>query len=161
MVTFIWFLFTLMILVGFAGVLLPALPGLLMFFLASVMVYSFIPGVLSGWTVLLMFLGFLASFPLEIFGTMLGAKWGGATKWGILGATLGGVFGLFMGLAGIILGPILGAFIGEYIFQKRSLRDSATASTGAGIGLFISTASKTLLAFLLIAALVLDIFFIN
>lgn len=161
MIVFIWILFTLMILIGFAGVLLPALPGLLMFFLASLMVYAFIPGVLSGWTVLLMFLGFLASFPVEIFGTMFGAKWGGATKWGILGATIGGTMGIFLGLPGIIIGPILGAFIGEYFVQRRSLRDSASAGAGAGMGLFISTAGKALLAFSLIAALIMDIFFIN
>jgi uncharacterized protein YqgC (DUF456 family) len=160
MVTLIWIIFIAMILLGFAGTLLPGLPGILLFFLASLAVYAFIPGVLSGWTVFLMFVGFLATFPIDILGTLIGAKWGRATKWGLFGASLGGFIGLFFGFPGLVAGPILGAFIGEYLFRRRNLRESAYASAGAGMGLFISTAGKMLLAFLLIAALVVDIFFI-
>lgn len=161
MVIFIWTLFILLILTGFAGVLLPGLPGLLLFFIASILIYWLIPGVLSGWTVILMFLGFLATFPIDILGTFIGAKWGGATKWGLLGATIGGMIGMFFGLPGLLAGPILGAFVGEYFFKRRSLKESANASAGAGIGLFLSTAGKALLAFLLIGALVVDIFFVS
>jgi uncharacterized protein YqgC (DUF456 family) len=160
MVTIIWIIFILLILLGFTGALVPGLPGLLLFFLASSMIYWLIPGVLSGWTVVLMFAGFIASFPIDILGTLIGAKWGRATKWGLFGASIGGFIGLFFGIPGIIVGPILGAFIGELLFKQRTLKEAANASAGAGMGLFISTAGKTLLAFLLIAALVIDIFFI-
>lgn len=159
MITFLWIIFVILIVVGFVGVLLPGLPGLFLFFIASALIYWFNPGVLSGWTVFLMFIGFLATFPIDILGTLVGAKWGKATKWGLLGATIGGVLGLFFGLPGIIIGPILGAFIAELIFKKRSLKESATAGAGAGMGLFISTAGKALLALLLIFVLVIDIFF--
>lgn len=160
MVTFVWIIFIFLILLGFAGTLLPGLPGLFMFFLASCIVYWLVPGVLSAWTVLLMFVGFLATFPIDILGTLIGAKWGRATKWGLFGASLGGFIGLFFGFPGLIVGPITGAFVGEYIFRRRTLKEAVNASAGAGMGLFISTAGKMLLAFFLIAALVIDIFFI-
>lgn len=160
MVTLTWIIFILFIIIGFLGTLLPGLPGLLMFFLGSLLVYFMVPGVISGWTVMLMFVGFLLSFPIDILGTLIGAKWGRATKWGLFGASVGGFVGLFFGFPGIVVGPILGAFIGEYIFKRRTLKESAHASAGAGMGLFISTAGKTLLAFFLIAALVIDIFFV-
>ncbi|MEY4617319.1 MAG: hypothetical protein RJB66_2279 [Pseudomonadota bacterium] len=160
MVTIVWILFIFMVLMGFAGILLPGLPGLLMFFLASLMVYIFVPGVLSAWTVFLMLVGFLASFPIDILGTLIGAKWGRATKWGLFGASVGGFTGLFFGFPGLIIGPIVGAFTGEYLFKRRSLKESVNAGAGAGMGLFISTAGKMLLAFFLIAALVIDIFFV-
>lgn len=160
MVTLIWIIFIFLIILGFAGTLLPGLPGLFLFFIASSIIYWFIPGVLSGWTVFLMFVGFLLSFPIDILGTLIGAKWGRATKWGLFGASIGGFIGLFFGFPGLIVGPILGAFIGEYLFKQRTFRESINASAGAGMGLFISTAGKTLLAFMLIAALVIDIFFI-
>ena len=160
MVTIIWLLFILMILIGTIGTLLPGLPGLLLFFLGSLLVFFAVPGVLSGWTVFLMFVGFLATFPIDILGTLIGAKWGRATKWGLFGASIGGFIGLFFGFVGIVIGPILGAFIGEYMFKRRTLKEAANASAGAGMGLFISTAGKMLLALLLIAALVIDIFFL-
>lgn len=160
MATIVWSIFILLIIIGFSGAILPGIPGFFLFFVAAGMVYWLLPGVLSGWTVMLMFVGFLASFPIDILGTLIGAKWGRATKWGLCGASIGGFIGLFFGLPGLIIGPILGAFIGEYLFQKRTIKEAANASAGAGMGLFISTAGKTLLAFLLIAALVIDIFFI-
>ena len=109
----------------------------------------------------LMFAGFLATFPIDILGTLVGAKWGNATKWGLLGASIGALVGLFFGLPGIIVGPIVGAFVAELIFKKRTLKESATAGAGAGMGLLISTAGKALLALLLIFVLVIDIFFIS
>lgn len=158
---FLWTVFIILIFIGFLGTLIPGLPGILLFFLASFIIYWFMPGVLSGWTVFLMFVGFLASFPIDILGTLIGAKWGNATKWGLIGASIGGFVGLFFGLPGLILGPILGAFIGEYILKRRSMNDSINASAGAGMGILVSTAGKALLALLLIFALVLDIFFIS
>ncbi len=160
MITALWIFFIILIIVGFLGVLLPGLPGLFLFFLGSALIYWFNPGVLSGWTVFLMFVGFLATFPLDILGTLIGAKWGNATKWGLFGAAVGGFIGLFFGLPGLIIGPVGGAFIAELIIKKRSVKDSASAGAGAGMGLLISTAGKALLALLLIFALVIDIFFI-
>lgn len=161
MITILWITFVILIVVGFLGVLLPGLPGLFLFFIGSALIYWLNPGVLSGWTVFLMFAGFLATFPIDILGTLVGAKWGNATKWGLLGATIGALVGLFFGLPGIIVGPILGAFVAELILKKRSLKESATAGAGAGMGLLISTAGKALLALLLIFVFVLDIFFIS
>lgn len=160
MIIILWTVFVLLIVTGFLGTLLPGIPGLLLFFIASLSMYLLNPGVLSGWTVALMFVGFLATFPIDILGTLIGAKWGSATKWGLFGASLGGFIGLFFGFPGLIAGPILGAFIAEILFKKRSMKDAATAGAGAGMGLMISTAGKALLALLLIFALVIDIFFI-
>jgi uncharacterized protein YqgC (DUF456 family) len=157
----IWGIFLILIFIGFAGILLPGIPGLFLFFLASVMIYYAIPGILSSWTILIMLLGFLLTFPLDLLGTIIGAKWGRATKWGLIGATLGGFIGMFFGIPGLVIGPLLGAFFAELLLKKRSVNESMQAGIGAGMGLAVSTAAKALLALLLVIAFVLDIFFIS
>ncbi len=157
----LWTIFVILIIVGFLGTLIPGLPGLFLYFISAGMIYWFMPGVLSGWTVLLMFTGFIATFPIDILGTIIGAKWGNATKWGLFGASVGGFIGLFFGLPGIIVGPIAGAIIGELIFKRRSINEAVNAGAGAGMGILVSTAGKAFLALLLIFALVIDIFFIQ
>lgn len=156
----LWSIFVILIIIGFLGTLVPGLPGLFLYFLASGIIFWFMPGVLSGWTVLLMFAGFIATFPIDILGTFIGAKWGNATKWGLFGASIGGFVGLFFGLPGLIIGPILGAIAGELIFKKRRMSEALNAGAGAGMGILVSTAGKAFLALLLIFALVIDIFFV-
>lgn len=161
MTTLYWILFVILVIIGFLGTVLPALPGLLFYFFAALLIYWGVPGVLSGWTVLVMFLGFLITFPIDLLGTVIGAKWGRATRWGLMGAGVGGFFGIFFGLPGLILGPIAGAFIAEIILQKRPLTEAAQAGAGAGAGFFLSIAAKVGLAIALIIVFVFDIFFLK
>lgn len=156
----IWILFVFFIVLGFAGTILPGLPGLLMFVIAAGMVFFLIPGVLSMATLIAVCAGFLLTFVIDFAGTIMGAKWGGATKTGLIGAAVGGLIGLFFGLPGLLLGPLLGAFIGEFIFKRRSPELAMKAGLGAGLGLVVSTVLKLALSLFLVLLLIVDIFFI-
>ena len=104
--------------------------------------------------------GFTATFIIDLFGTLLGAKWGGASRWGLFGAGLGGLIGLFLGVLGIILGPVIGAIVGELLFKRKTIIQSARAGVGAGLGIALSTLAKFILACFMLGLLLLDIFFV-
>ncbi len=74
---------------------------------------------------------------------MLGGKRCGASKYGIIGAFIGGIlFLIFMGPLGIIVGPFVGAFVCEYTFAKKELQASAKAGFGALIGTLLGILGK-------------------
>ena len=64
---------------------------------------------------------------LEFVSGSIGAKWYGATRWGAIGAILGGVAGLFLGLPGLFFGPVVGVMVFELLGGKGLL--PATRST--------------------------------
>ncbi len=136
-----------LIVVGLAGTILPALPGVPVVFAGMWLAawagdYSRI-GI---WTVVL--LGVLAGLAvlLDFVAGLLGARRVAASPAALWGAAIGTVVGLFFGLAGLLLGPFLGAVAGE-------LRSgaSATRSTHVGIatwiGLLFGTLAKLALSF--------------
>ena len=110
----------------------------------------------DGTTVIILGVLVLVERLLDFLGTMVGAKWLGATRWGIFGAVVGGIVGIFFGLPGLILGPVFGALVGEIIFARRSLRLSAKAGFGAAVGFGLSTVARITLALFMILIVVLD-----
>jgi uncharacterized protein YqgC (DUF456 family) len=151
-----WTLLVVLLLGGLAGVLLPFLPGALIIFLGALLHKILTPEWLSWTTVALLGALVLVERLLDFLGTMVGAKWLGATRWGIFGAVVGGILGIFFGLPGLILGPVFGALVGEIIFARRSLGLSAKAGFGAAVGFGISTVARIALALLMILIVILD-----
>ncbi|HRP62087.1 MAG TPA: DUF456 domain-containing protein, partial [Phycisphaerales bacterium] len=90
----------------------------------------------------------------EFLAGAAGAKGGGGTRRGMIGAIVGGVLGaiiftfavpiLFVGtLLGALVGTFVGAMVGEISAeQPRSLRGSLKPATGATIGRALGTAGK-------------------
>jgi len=152
-----WTLLVVLLLGGLAGVLLPFLPGALIIFIGALLHKIFTPEWLSWTTVVVLGVLVLVERLLDFLGTMVGAKWLGATRWGILGAVAGGIAGIFFGLPGLILGPVLGALVGEIIFARRSLGLSAKAGIGAAVGFGISTVARIALALFMILIVVVDL----
>lgn len=151
-----WTLLVVLLLGGLAGVLLPFLPGALIIFLGALLHKILTPDWLSWTTIALLGALVLVERLLDFLGTMVGAKWLGATRWGIFGAVVGGILGIFFGLPGLILGPVFGALVGEIIFARRSLGLSAKAGFGAAVGFGISTVARIALALLMILIVILD-----
>ena len=108
---------------------------------------------------LLCLLGVLAVFSvaLDIASSLLGAKRFGATRWGIWGATLGGIAGLFLGRLALLLGPFLGAAASEAM-GGRDWKSAARAGAGATLGLVLGTAAKLLCALAMTGAWAMAIF---
>ena len=121
-----------LILIGFAGCIVPVLPGTPLSFI-GILLLHFTQAVEFSTEQLLAYGGLtlaveVADYLLPIWFTK---KFGGS-KWGVRGSTIGLLFGLFFGPVGIILGPVVGAFAGELLSGK-----SGTIATKSAIGSFI------------------------
>lgn len=140
----------LLILVGLAGTILPALPGVPLM-LAGMVLSAWAGGfeqVGWGWIVALAVLTALALLADFVAG-LLGAKRVGASVWALVGAALGTLVGLFFGIPGLLLGPFVGALMGELVAGS-SLKRAAHVGAGAWIGFVVGTVLKVGIAFMMI-----------
>ncbi len=109
----LWLLGVLFIVLGFAGLVVPMLPGIPLVFAGLVLLawaenFVYVGGLTLG------LLGVLAllSYGVDFLASALGARRFGASSRAIWGAALGAVVGVFFGLPGIVLGPFVGAVAG-------------------------------------------------
>lgn len=146
----LWAAALLLVVLGLAGLILPALPGIPLLFLglvAAAWAEGFVH-VGAGSIAVLALLALLA-WGADFAAVAFGARRFGATPRAAWGAAAGMLIGLFFGLPGILLGPFLGAMIGE-LAGNRSLREAGMASLGATLGLAIGAAVKMALAFVML-----------
>ena len=155
----LWVLAVILVLVGIAGTILPALPGAPLVGIGLLLAawadrfekVGWFPLVIIGvLTVLTLVVDFLA--------TMLGAKRVGASGLALFGAAVGTVAGLFFGLPGVILGPFVGAVLGEYL-ARRNHEQAVKVGVGTWIGLLLGTAGKLALIFMMIGVFAFAYFF--
>jgi uncharacterized protein YqgC (DUF456 family) len=147
MTVLLWLLVVVLVVLGIAGTVLPALPGVTLVF-AGLLLAAWIDGFAKvGWLPLVV-LGLLTalSFVVDFAATALGARRVGATKLAIVGAFVGTVAGFFLGLPGLILGPFVGATVGELI-SNRDLGRAGKVGLGTWIGMVFGTAAKLALVF--------------
>lgn len=119
-------------LVGLAGSVLPALPGVPLIFI-SALVYAYLTGFEYVGAVVLIFLGLFAAmaFVADFVATSYGARRFGASNWGTAGGAIGGLVGaligaLFLGVGaifGLLIGSVGGVFLGEYLRRRSSTGD--------------------------------------
>ena len=152
----LWLLAALLIVLGFAGLVLPLMPGIPLVFAGLVLLAWAENFAYVGWMTLTL-LGVLAlvSYGIDFLASALGAKKFGASPRAVVGAALGALAGLFFGLVGILLGPFVGAVLGEFSRQS-SVRAAAHAGVGATLGLLFGVLLKIALAFAMIGVFVLD-----
>ena len=151
----LWLLAALLIAAGFAGLVLPAVPGIPLVFAGLVLLawaegFAYVGGLTLG------VLGVLAllSYGVDFLAAAVGAKKFGASPRAVTGAALGAVGGLFFGLPGIVLGPFVGAVIGEFS-GRASARAATHAGVGATLGLLFGALLKVALAFTMLGVFVL------
>ena len=91
-----WWLITIVLFaVGLIGTIAPILPGTTII-LAAAVIHRLMLGAEKsiGWgTIIVLVLLTLATYALDIFAGYFGAKYFGATKWGMFGAILGAIVG--------------------------------------------------------------------
>lgn len=148
-----------LVIVGFAGTILPAMPGMPLIvggmFLAAWVgdfkeVGVWIMVLISGLGVLAMVLDFIAG--------LIGTRSVGASKWAMLGAGIGALVGLFFGLPGLLLGPFAGAIVGELLATDR-LEHAFKAGIGAAVGLIIGGLAKIAIAFMMLGIFIFALIF--
>ena len=136
-----------LILVGIAGVILPALPGLPLVFAGMLLAAWAGDFQQIGWVTLVV-LGLLTllSVGVDFFATLVGAKRVGASKKALLGAVVGTFAGLFFGPIGLFAGPFAGALLGE-LWHGREIGQAAKVGLGTWLGILLGTVLKLGLAF--------------
>ena len=151
MTVLLWVLGVALVVVGFAGILLPALPGTVLIF-GGLLLAAWADGFTRVGTLTLVLIAILgvASYSIDFVAAALGAKHVGASRRAMFGAGLGTLLGLPFGLPGLILGPLAGAVLGEYSVHRDPTR-AGRVGVAAWIGFAIGAAVKVALAFSMVA----------
>ena len=139
---FLLILSAMLIISGIIGSFIPILPGPLTSWF-GLFILNLISTVEIDKTLLIItFVIAVIIFILDSLIPIYGSKYFGATKYGILGASIGLLIGIITPIPfGIIIGPILGALIGELLFNN-DLKKSIKSSIGVLIGFLASTFIK-------------------
>jgi hypothetical protein len=151
-----WFLLAaVLIIAGFVGAVLPALPGVPLVF-GGMLLAAWADHFQHVGVVTLTVLGVLCVIALliDFVAGILGAKRVGASPRALWGATLGTLVGLFFGIPGLLLGPFVGAVAGE--LTAGSKVDHATrVGIGTWLGLLFGTLAKLALCFTMVGIFLL------
>jgi uncharacterized protein YqgC (DUF456 family) len=142
----LWTLAVVLVIVGLAGVVLPALPGTVLIF-AGLLLAAWADGFVRVGAGTIVALGILtvATYFVDVVTMALGMKRLGTTRRAMAGAALGTIAGLFFGLPGLIVGPFAGAVLGE-LTTHRDFGRAGQAGIAAWIGFLIGTVVKVGLA---------------
>lgn len=148
-----------LILVGIAGVILPALPGLPLVFAGMLLAAWAGDFQQIGWVTLLV-LGLLTalSFAADIFSTAVGAQRVGASRKALVGTVIGTFAGLFFMPIGLFAGPFVGALVGE-LWHGRELGQAAKVGLGTWLGIVLGVVLKLGLTFAMLGLFVFAWFF--
>jgi len=150
----LWMFAWVLIVVGVAGTVLPALPGTALVF-AGAALGAWIDDFerVSGITIAV--LGALAvlAFVLDYVAGLLGAKKAGASRQALVGAAIGTVLGIFMGIVGVLFMPFVGAVVGEYL-ARREHAGALKVGVATWVGLMIAMLAKVVIAFVMIGIFV-------
>lgn len=139
-----------LVLIGIAGTIVPALPGLPLVFggmllgaWAGDFDYIGVP--------VLVVLGILTllSLAVDFWATALGAKRVGASGKAVAGAVIGTFVGIFFGPIGLFAGPFIGALAGE-LLHGRDVGQATRVGLGTWLGVMFGTVLKLALAFTMV-----------
>jgi len=131
-----------LIVVGFVGTIVPALPGVPLVF-AGMLVAAWADGFqhVGVWTLIGLGVLTVLAVAVDFLAGLAGAKKVGASRMALIGAAIGTIVGIFFGIPGLLLGPFAGALIGE-LAAGSSLHRAANVGVGAWIGFLIGTVLK-------------------
>ena len=148
--TLLYIVAALLILLGLAGTVLPALPGMPILFggmLLAAWAGNFER--VGGWTLALLGVLTVIALALDFVAGLLGAKRVGASGLALLGAALGTLVGLFFGLIGLVVGPFVGAVLGE-LAHSRHAGTAARVGVATWIGMMLGAVAKVSIAFVML-----------
>jgi uncharacterized protein len=151
-VELLWWLITIVLFaVGLIGAVVPLLPGTTIILAAAIIHRLMLgPEKSVGWrTIAILAVLTLATYALDFLSGYFGAKYFGATKWGMFGAIIGAVVGIFFGFIGLFVGPVIGAIAGEFIAGKQ-LVEAGRAGWGSLLGNLAGMLGKLAIALVMI-----------
>ena len=154
MTTTLWIVAVLLMLVGIAGTVLPALPGVPLIF-GGVLLAAWIDDFqrISVVTVIVLAVLAVIGIVIDYVAAAISAKRAGASRQGIIGAAIGTLAGIFTGLWGLLFMPLVGAAVGEFVAHKDMFR-AGKVGAATWFGLLVATAVKLAIAFTMIGVFV-------
>lgn len=152
--TLLLILAAVLVMIGFAGILLPALPGTPLIFAGLLLAAWAEDFAKVGWAPLaiLAVLTVLA-WAADLLAAALGARRAGASGLALAGAAIGTLAGLFTGFVGLLFAPLIGAAVGEYVARRDTLR-AAQVGFATWVGLLIGAVAKVAIACTMIGVFV-------
>jgi len=146
----LWLIAILLVLIGLAGIILPALPGVPLFY-GGLLLAAWIDDFSRVSVATIVILGVLAllAWLVDFVSSLITTKSAGASKQALWGTIIGGRIGIVGGLLGIIIGTVIGAIIGE-ILASRDMAHAGRVGVAAGLGFALALALKLALALLML-----------
>jgi len=150
--TLLYVLAGLLVLLGLAGIVLPALPGVPLVF-AGLLVAAWADGFQHVGVAMLVVLGLLTllSLAVDLWATALGARRVGASRLAVFGAIIGTLAGVLFAPVGLFVGPFAGAALGELVTLRRldtaGIGQATRVGIGTWLGIVFGVALKLMLAF--------------
>lgn len=147
-----WTIIVLSILLAFAGLIYPIIPGVV-FLLGSFILYglffSFEPFNPLFWVIQTLFV--LLIFIADYLANLFGVKKFGGSKAGVWGSTIGLLVGPFViPVAGILLGPFIGAILGELIVHRTDVKTAVKIGIGSVAGFIGSVVVKLVIQLIMV-----------
>lgn len=154
----LWVLVVVLILLGLAGTVLPALPGPLLV-LGGIVLGAWIDDFARVGVGALVAIGVLAllAWGLDHAAGILGARRAGASREALIGAVLGTVVGLFMGVVGVLFMPLVGAAAGEYLARRHEAQASHRAmkvGVATWLGIMAGLLAKVVISCMMVGVFV-------
>lgn len=154
----LWTIAGLLVVVGLAGTLLPALPGVPLVFMGLLVAAWIGDFQRIGWPTLTILAVLTAlAIAADFVAALFGAKRAGASKLALLGAAVGSIVGLLFGLVGIFVFPFIGAVVGELMARQR-LNQAARVGFATWLGMLLGALAKLSLAITMIGVFVVSYF---
>lgn len=154
----LWMLAGVLVVVGLAGTILPALPGVPLVFMGLLIAAWMGDFQKIGWpTLTILALLTALAVAADLLATLFGAKRAGASKLALLGAAIGSIVGLFFGLIGILVFPFVGAVAGELVARRR-LDRAARVGLATWLGMLFGALAKLSLAITMLGVFLIAYF---
>ena len=150
MTILLWTLAVALVLIGFVGIVMPALPGHILIF-AGLLLAAWANHFtrVGPWTLGLIAVIAAVSYVVDFLAAAVGVRRLGASRRAMTGAALGTLAGLMFGLVGVVIGPFVGALAGE-LTVHRDWKRVGRAGLAAWIGFVVGMAVKVALAFVMV-----------
>ncbi len=153
----VWSLTICLLIVGIIGSVVPFLPGPMLIFVAGILHTVLRPeSGMSTWGFVILSLGLVLSYIVDFVSGAMGARWFGASRWGIAGVFIGGIVGMFFIPFGLVLGPLIGGVSFELIFAKKRLQPAAKSAWGSLLGTGVGLVLRLIVALAMVATFFLD-----
>ena len=145
----VWSLTGCLLIVGTLGAIVPFLPAVIHTLLR--------PDAGVSWTGFAI-LGLLVviAYVFDFVSGALGARWFGASRWGMLGVILGGIVGMFLGIIGLLIGPLVGGFAFEMLFAKQDTKTAARSTWGTIVGTGVGLVARVVVSLAMLIVFFVD-----